>query len=160
MAADTGSRPPAKRRRYYPSPQELKYGFRAYVTSHVFRIAALTIRCAVPIVVVWIACEAWVRCTALLAGKTTSATINEKFSFITNFVEPFARNSSAADWILPIPIAVALWALWAIRRMRRRYQDNIEQLASFRERFERLQDPRRSSSRLTPRGDPPPEEEL
>jgi hypothetical protein len=149
-----------RRGRYVPSKDELRYGFRAYLISHVCRIVALCVRCAVPIGIVWVASQAWVARTALLAGKTTSAKINEGFSLWTNLLEPLADELGPIEWVAGIGLTVAIAAIAFARRSRRRYQDNIEKLARFRERYERVHDKRRSSSELTTRGDPPPEHDL
>jgi hypothetical protein len=146
--------------RHAPSKDELKYGFRAYLISHICRVVALCVRCAVPIGIVWAVSQAWVARTALLAGKTTSAEIDEGFSLWTNLLEPVADELGPAEWVAGIGLAVAVAAIVFARRSRRRYQDDIEKLAHFRERYERLYDRRRSSSRLTSRGDPPPEHDL
>jgi hypothetical protein len=149
-----------QRNRYVPSKDELKYGFRAYLISHICRMVALCVRCTVPIGIVWIVGQAWVARTALLAGKTTSADIDEGFSLWTNLLEPVADELGPIEWVAGIGLAVPIAAIAFARRSRRRYQDDIQKLARFRERYERLYDKRRSSSRLTSRGDPPPEHDL
>jgi hypothetical protein len=154
------NRPATRRHRYVPSREELKYGFRAYLVSHVCRIVALSLRCSVPIGIVWIAGEAWVRRTALLAGKTTAAKIDEHFSIWTHLLEPLVDSAGPIEWVAGIGLVVAVAAITLARRSRRRYQDNIAKLARFRERYERSYDERRSSSRLTPRGDPPSKQNL
>lgn len=149
-----------RRNRYVPSKDELRYGFRAYLISQACRIVALCIRCSVPIGIVWVVGQAWIARTALLAGKTTSAKIDERFSLWTNLLEPLVDELGPIEWVAGIGLAVAIAAIALARRSRRRYQDNIEKLARFRERYERAYDKRRSSSRLTSRGDPPPEQDL
>jgi hypothetical protein len=115
---------------------------------------------AVPIAIVWVAGQAWIARTALLAGKTTSVRIDEGLSLWTNLLEPLADEIGPIEWVAAIGLAAAIAAIIFARRSRRRYQDNIEKLARFRERYERVYDKRRSSSRLTSRGDPPPEHDL
>jgi hypothetical protein len=94
-----------RRSRYVPSRDELRYGFRAYLISHACRIVALCIRCAVPVGIVWVAGQAWVARTALLAGKTTSAKIDEKFSLWTNLLEPLVEELGPIEWVAGIGLA-------------------------------------------------------
>ena len=113
-----------------------------------------------PVGIVWIVGQAWVARTALLAGKATSVKIDERFSLWTNLLEPLFDELGPIEWVAGVGLVVAVAAILLARRSRRRYQDNIEKLARFRERYERVYDKRRSSSRLTSRGDPPPEQNL
>jgi len=97
--------------RYVPSRDELRYGFRAYLISHVCRIVALCVRCSVPIAIVWVVGQAWIARTALLAGRTTSAKIDEGFSIWTNLLEPLADEIGSIEWVAGVGLVVAIAAI-------------------------------------------------
>lgn len=83
------------------------------------------------------------RCTDALAGKQTDANI------VYRVVSNLLSSEKATEGL---SAAVAVFCLYLANRWKRQYRDTIEELGKLRQAYEKLLDPKRSSSKLDARG--------
>lgn len=95
------------------------------------------------VAVAWFVTEAWVR----TAGTITIADLSASFKFET-----------ITSWTWSLLVFVVIGSVAYGRRQKKLKEDAIERLHPYQEKYEKLIDPNRTSSRLTKRGDTHPED--